>query len=433
MLKRTFLLFSLCFVSALDANAAPYHMDAPINAYTWGESQKAVWEKKEESPEWQKISEDMILIQQEDGSVIFLRFWHDKLRSISKSHSRITQAEREVLYKRYLRDFTAKWGPPDAERLCPGNAVTCAEIAWKASEQTRVSLFYSTPESDQPFVGYSYSSSVMLPEIRKELNELGVKYPVGQLVFTFEQKPEYAEKTLKGKRVRIAAPVVNPAPLELKYNETRIRVELRNKKEAGSLNPGELVLVSGVVAGMENATLQLSDAFLIPFPQASLMSDRKGRPFKGAFSAATLYSRLAAASRQTQKDFVFYENTSRPRKDGAKMVVDLLPNQIPGGMSFSLGPLYADQSADTIAFNVHLQKGQSTPHWIIAMIGFGTIIKASQPDQPLDAIWGKIEDMIGSNGTRMINGWTYRYMKADDRNFTFSATAPETPKIKPVK
>lgn len=426
MIKKIFtlLLFALCFSVV---RAAPYNLDAPIESYTWGESMKTVMESDKEAG-WRRVSDIMLMLPEQEGdSAIFLRFWRGKLAAIAKSYSskNMTAEEKDAKYKRHLADFTARWGKPGPAVPCVGNPVVCSEVIWNASATTQVSLYFSTPEADTPFIGYSFSSRETMPAYQEEIREIGVRHPVAHLIASFSEKPGYAKKTLKGKRVRTGAIVARLAPLTLKHGPYEIKATLRNNQDTASLQPGLAIEISGVVEGVKDNTLQLSDVFVVSPPDVqNLAINRGGRQPMGFFLAEGFYTRLDSAAGQVFRNLSLSGHSSLPRLEGKRIVVDYLPNEIPDSITFSLESLYPDQSSDTIAFNLSFKNKDREQLLYIVAIGTGIIINASLPDEPLKEAYAKIEGILETGGKTVVNGWTYRCKKQDDKNFTFSATAP---------
>lgn len=427
MIKKHIQAFFVMWFLAGSVQAAPYNMDAPIDAYTWGESMKTARKSQKEGAEWPQVSANMILIPKEDGKAILLHFWQDKLTGISSADrsSTMTQEKRDTLYKRYLEEFSAKWGSPGEESACPGNQVVCAQVTWLANDRTQVSLYYSTPDSEMPFVGYSYQSRELTPKRHKEITETGITYPLEHLVHTFNNQPEYARKTMKGKRIKAGGVIISLMPLTLKNGPYEIAVALRGGQDTASLNLCQIIEISGVVEGAKAATLQLSDAFVIPSPLArDLAVNRDEKPPKGFFPAEDFYTRLDTAAARIYKNLSLYGFSSPPRLEGKRVIVDYLPKEFPESLIFSLEALHDDTSGDTIAFTMRLKEKDRETLGYLTAIGTGIILGASQPEQPVREMYEKVEDILKKGGKKTVNGWTYQCKKHDDRNFTFSATAP---------
>jgi len=419
-----FCLFVLCVGFA---HAAPYNMDSPIESYTWGESMKAVLESEKEAG-WTKISGDMLMqSDQEDRTMTTLSFWRDKLAKISKSNTAKTLGlgKKEAIYNHYLADFTARWGNPGRVTRCVANPSVCQQVSWNASATTQVTLYQSTEEADRPFVGYAYANREMQPGYEQEVRNLGVRYMVEPLIYTFLHHPEHAEKTLKGKRVRIEGAVAGLMPLTLKHRQYEIGITLQSKQDAASLRQGQPVEISGVITGAENRFLQLSDAFVTSSSEEpELVVNRGKKRPRGFFPAEDFYTRLESAAARMYRHLSLSGYSSPPRLEDRRVVIDYLPNEFPNSLSFSLESLDVDKSSDTIAFNMSLSNEERDPGSYMTVIGVGMILIASQPEQPIKDMYRKTERILENGGKEVINGWTYLCKKKDDRNYTFSATAP---------
>ena len=430
---------NLCFLVFLcgTAAASPYHMDAPIDSYSWGESMKTVWQNRaEEGDEWRKVAEEMILIIPQDTSQekqpVFMRFWQNRLFQISKSYSsaKMTQEESERIYRTHLDEFTTKWGEPVQERPCTGNSAICTEVIWYPNAVTRVFLYRSTGKVKKPFVGYSYTSREMYPKYEKEFREYGARSQADIVLNVFRNDPEHAEKNMKGKRVRIDGQVVSTSPLLLRQKGDEIVCSLRDSKEAKKLQPGQIITVSGTVDGVRDNTLLLSDVISVPYPaDGQIRINRAGKKPKGFFPAETFYQQLELAANQVEKGFSIREFTAPPRIDGNRVIVDIISDEIEGDISFSLESLLPDKSANTIAFNMNLKEDERSANGYFVMAVISIVLKATQPEAPLDTSWSQVENFFkqrsrnGQEGGKItINGWTYQLDLRDERNMTFSAT-----------
>ena|GEM_PF-1523865 len=436
-MKKIFSTLFLLLLLCGNAVAAPYHMDAPIDSYSWGESMKTVWQTREkEGNEWRKISDEMIFIIPQDTSqeksAVFMRFWKNRLFQISKSDSpsEMTPEESERIYRTHLDEFTTKWGKPVQERACPGNSASCMEVVWYPNEVTRVSLYRSNGEEKRPFVGYSYASREMHLEYEKEFMKYGSKYPAYVVLSAFRNDPGHIEKNMQGKRVRIEGQVVSTSPLLLKENGDEVTCSLRDSKEAKKLQVGQVITVSGVVDGIRDDTLLLSDVISVPYPEdEQIRINRAGKKPRGFFPAEAFYQQLEKAANQVEKGFSIREFTAPPRIDGNRVIVDIVSDEIEGDISFSLESLLPDRSANTIAFNMNLKEDQGSVNGYFVMAVVSIVLKATQPEASLDTLWNQLEDSFkqhsrnGYGGGRItINDWTYQLDFRSESNMTFSAT-----------
>lgn len=433
MIQKLLLALWLSVLVLQPVAAAPYNMDAPVESYTWGESVATVWKSRADDDNWHKLSDNTLIHIEKDDVALLFRFWRNQLAGISRSYPshKMTPEEKSATYARYLDEFTARWGKPALEQPCLASQVTCSEVVWFPSDMTMVTLYQSTAESDRPFVGYAYASRELQPKYEQEIREFGPEYEPYYVTKTFREKPEYAEKTFKGKRIRVEARIASLSPLKLEKKENEILCTPRSSKETKSLRQGQIITVSGVIAGTKEDTLLLSDTILVPDPaDAQITVNRKGKRPQGFFTVETFSQQLETASNKVEKDFSIREFISPVRIEGQRAVVDFVGKNTPDGLSFSLEPLYKDQSSDTIAFNMHIDSDDNKVNGYFMLAVVGIIINATQPADSKNDVWGQIKRLINGGarekkGKVVVNGWTYQVNMQDERNLTFSATAPK--------